>query len=92
MEYPIINISIYLKLTYNEDDGTILLVSTESLVFEQYLYMVKYGRIYIEDEEQTNVIYSLDPVNLLFNITITVVRDYDLKTIYVTFPKTIKEL
>lgn len=92
MENPIINISIYLKLTYNEDDGTILLVSTESLVFEQYLYMVKYGRIYIEDEEQTNVIYSLDPVNLLFNITITVVRDYDLKTIYVTFPKTIKEL
>ena len=92
MEYPIINISIYLKLTYNEDDGTILLVSTESLVFEQYLYMLQYGRIYIEDEEQTNVIYSLDPVNLLFNITITVVRDYDLKTIYVTFPKTIKEL
>lgn len=49
--------------------------------------MLQYGKIYIEDEEQTNIIYSLDSVNLLFNITINVVRDYDLKTIYVAFPQ-----
>lgn len=54
--------------------------------------MVNLGKIYIEGEEQTDVVYSFDYVNLLFNITISVVRDYDLKTIYIAFPKEIKEL
>ena len=43
-----------------------------------------YGKIYIEGEEQTDIINLYDSVTNLFNITIIIKRDYDLNTVYVT--------
>ncbi len=45
-----------------------------------------YGKIYIEGEEQTDAICLYDSVTNFFNITIMIKRDYDLNTVFVTFP------
>lgn len=47
------------------------------------------AQIYLEQELQTSIIYSYDQETNLFNITISVARDYDLKSIYASLPEQI---
>ena len=83
------DIFIFLEVAYNEDDGSIFLNSTRTLPYPQFLMLQNYGKIYIEGEEQTDIIHLYDTVTNFFNITIKIKRDYDLNTIYIAFPQDI---